>query len=84
MMPVDLLKRAWVGAAAFSEATGIPLRTIQHWCKTKRISAARRGPKLWFINMRKLRELREGELAEIILDSQAHAVLSLGDEEDAA
>lgn len=45
----------WMGVTAFAEAVRKPLRTVQRWCKRGTIPARRRGPKLWFVDLRRLK-----------------------------
>lgn len=43
-----------VKLAEASEISGIPVRTLQRWCKQDRVPSYRLGPKLWFIDLASL------------------------------
>jgi predicted site-specific integrase-resolvase len=69
-LPQHLLDKPWLGASEFAAAVGINVRSVQRWCRAGRVPCRRRGPKLWFLDMRAIREQRESDLNAFVLEAQ--------------
>lgn len=58
-LPIDLPN--WMRASEFARLAEVSPRTVRDWCAKRKIPSARRGPWMFFINIRALREDSDGE-----------------------